>query len=46
MGTLPDTHVTMRTTWGWDSRMGMQSTRRTTPSSVSNSVSSTSVSPR
>ncbi len=46
MVTLPRTPSTRRTTSGCDWRMGMQSMTRTVPSSVTNSDSSTRVSPR
>ena len=46
MVTVPRTPSTRRTTSGWAWRMGMQSTTRTVPSSVTNSDSSTRVSPR
>ena len=46
MVTLPRTPSTSRTTSGCCWRMGMQSMTRTVPSSVTNSDSSTSVSPR
>ncbi len=41
--TSPLRTSTTRTTWGWASRMGMQSVRRMVPVGVSNSDSSTSV---
>ena len=46
IGTRPLTPSTIRTTSGSHWRGGMQSTTRTTPSSVWYSVSSTRVSPR
>ena len=45
-GTLPRRPSTMRTRSGWSARGGMQSMTATVPEAVSNSVSSTSVSPR
>ena len=46
IGTRPRTPSTMRTTSGASPRGGMKSISRTTPSAVSNSVSSTRVSSR
>ena len=46
MVTRPRTPSTSRTTSGCSWRMGMQSMMRTVPSSVTNSDSSTKVSPR
>ncbi len=46
MVTLPSTPSTSRTTSGCRWRIGMQSMTRTVPSSVTNSDSRTSVSPR
>ena len=42
MSTVPARPSTRRTTWGCESRIGMQSVIRTVPVGVSNSVSRTS----